>query len=282
MKKALVVLLVFSTALLAACSGKQENIIITKNMLVYENDKSGFQSVRGEFEAVTSVIRTEVTLLEESYNEKLTYENPDTYFLDDEYILSTFAPFTVDGFELTESFTEAMDSSSAAAVFEDYANGADVSFENDGSVMKLKFTGNESMEVYSVSCSSDCSSFIYEHDSVTSGGEECVDFLEFVKVSDNTYAIQSSVNRCYVSFDSQGHIEYFRISSLESGLNTPQESVYYALSSPGKNWVTKNKNASYNCIIEFKDGILYLKDSSTGNLKETQIKEEDYYSVFIY
>ena len=282
MKKAIGLLLIACIFLMTGCAKKEPAIVITTNMLAYNNDAKTFLATKGRFEAVVDVIKTEVTLLENSHNEQLMIEYPDNYFLNEEYILNSFDPFNVADFSLTEYFDERTDESSAAVYYENKAGGRDVQYSFEDDTYTLKFYGNAVNDVYTVNCSKDFKSFSFRHMVISSEGEICDDFLDFIEMPGNTYAIQSSENRCYVTFDSEGHIEYFRVSSLKDGFNTPDDTIFDSSVTPGKNWVTKNKGGSYNSIVEFDDGILTIQDSSTGTVKETVINEEDYASVFLY
>ncbi len=282
MKKAIGLLLIVCIFLMAGCTKKEPAIVITKNMLAYDNDAKTFLAAKGRFEAVVDVIKTEVTLLENSHNEKLMIEYPDNYFLNEEYILNSFDPFNVADFDLTENFDEKTDESSAAVYYENKANGREVQYSFEDRTYTLKFYEETVNDIYTVVCSKDYRSFTFRHNVVSSEGELCDDFLDFISLPGNTYAIQSAENRCYVTFDNEGHIEYFRVSSLKNGFNTPEDTIFESSVTPGKNWVTKNKEGSYNSIVEFDDGILTIQDSSTGTVKEMIIKEADYASVFVF
>lgn len=281
MKKAIGLLLIVCIFLMAGCAKKEPAIVITKNMLAYDNDSKTFLAAKGRFEAIVEVIKTEVTLLENSHNEDVMLEFPDNYFLNEDYILNSFDPFNIADFDLTENFDEKTDESSAAVYYENKANGREVQYFFEDRTYTLKFFGEAVNDIYTVKCSKDYKSFSFMHMSVSSEGEKCEDFLDFIVLPGNAYAIQSAENRCYITFDNEGHIEYFRVSSLKDGFNTPDDTIFDSSVTPGKNWVTKNKGGSYNSIVEFDDGILTIQDSSTGTVKETIINEADYASVFL-
>ncbi len=281
MKKVSAIIVLLCILFTAGCSGNKPAVIVTSNMFVYEDTGKSFLSARGRYEAVVNVIRNEVTVLENAHNEKIIVENPDDYFLNNEYILSSFDPFNIDNFALSEFFDEKTDQSLAQTFYSNYAAGRDIQYSSSDKEYNLKFISDGMNEIYSVICSDNFDSFRFEHLTVSSDGENCEDFLDFVRISDNTYAIQSSLNRCYIQFDSEGHIDYFRFSQIKDGINDIGNSIFKSSAVIGKSWVTNNKTVTYSSIIEFKDRILTHQDSSTGTLKEISVNEDDFASGFI-
>ena len=280
MKRCFAIIILLCIFFMAGCADKKPAIIITSNMLTYDNDEKSFSALRGRYEAVKDVIKTEVNTLEYAQNRKIVFENPDDYFLNEDYILSTFDPFNIDGFTLTEHFSESLDQSMAETYYSDFAAGKTIQYTAEDDTYCLKIVSEGLNDVYTVEYSKSSDSFTYRHTAVTSSGEAVSGFLDFCRLSENVYAIQSAVNRCYIQFDSEGHIDYFRFSEIKDGENSVEDSIFDTASVIGKNWVTNNKSATYSGIIEFKDKVLVHSDSSTGTLKEITINEEDYASEF--
>ena len=123
MKKLICIALAGLMLMLTAC-GAAEPKTIYKDTLVITNEEKTFEGAKERYRAVLESLRTRVTLLEESHNQSVKLENPDSYFLDDNYILRSFDPFAVASFEMTDKINDSVTPESAPDIFKDDAGNS--------------------------------------------------------------------------------------------------------------------------------------------------------------
>jgi hypothetical protein len=281
MKKFSALFLIFTLLLLCSCTKKQEDIVITSNMLEFSNNEKTYLGIRARYDDIINVIKTEVTALEQCHNDEIRYSSPDDYFLNDEYFLASFDPFDLSSLSYTDNFNDIISEENASQYYELEAADRDTVFSKTDSSYILKFSSEELSDIYSVNYDVSSDSFNYSHIIDTPQGESTEEFVEFVNVSANTYAIQSLKERCYISFDESGHIIEFYYSELKDN-NTYKLSLYengYSSLSPEK-WVCKGSNDNYISIVNFSDGVLTHYDFSSGEEKKISINESDYAVAF--
>lgn len=264
----------------AGCGKKTPEPARTKNTLVLTDESKTLLGARARFNDVISVVKEEVRILEDSHNENIRLAEPDNYFLNENYILSSFDPFNIADLSLTDYFDDSLDEASAALYYEIPAAGRNVVFERDGSEFILKFSGEDNTDTYTADYDKKSDSFIFTHSRISDAGEELIDFLEFLPLAGNSYAVQSMMNRCYVSFDSDNRLDYFRFSSIGEGGNSPENGLFGSAAIITPNWVTKGTHDTYDSIVELENGVLTHTDSSSGTLREYNIREADYESAF--
>lgn len=269
---------------LCSCSKNEEQKIYTPDMLNITNTESTFIGCRERFLDVVDAMKSKVTILENGHNKTLEVANPSEYFLETNYILTAFAPFTLGSFDLpiVGGFTAEMDNENAQKYYDNPTIHRDISFESDGeSKFVLKFITEESTEEYSAEYNKKADSFRYVYSVENNGVEEVVEFIEFVKTDDYAYAVQSNSTRCHIEFDKGGNIIEFCCGELRYGEFTLDDSIFPSTGiSVNKNWVLSNGKSQFSNIHTFEDGILTHEDCSSGPWKSIKINETDYQSAF--
>ncbi len=283
-KKILSVLSVICLLLTASC-GKPEQKIIYRDTLIIENTQSTFEGARERFYAVLNSLKTRVNLLEESHNTAIEQENPDSYFLDSNYILRAFDPFNIPSLEITEKIDDAVDEQNAADIFENEAEGSSVIFARTGSGYTLKFMSETLTRIYDASYDAKTDSLRFVYSQETPLQDKDIEFLEFAKAEENSYAIQSNKARCYITFDEDGNIISFKCAELNEGEYSADESIFAASDTDlltFKSDVDGGAKSDYDNIREYNEGVLTHIETVEGNINEVQIYSDIYASVFVY
>lgn len=283
MKKLICLALAVMMLMLTAC-GDGEPKTIYKDTLVITNEEKTFEGAKERYRAVLESLRTRVTLLEESHNQSVKLENPDSYFLDDNYILRSFDPFAVASFEMTDKINDSVTPESAPDIFKDDAGNSSVIFSRDGSGYILQFMNEGLTSTYQAEydAKTDSFRFIYNEDGQTP--ELKSEFLEFITVSDGTYIIQSNKSRCYIVYDEDGNIVSFTCSTLKEKEYTPDDSVYGASAATltvFKSKIDNGKKTDYESIREYSEGVLTHIDTVEDKVNEIQIYADIYASAFV-
>ena len=269
---------------LCSCSKNEEPKIYTPDMLNITNTESTFIGCRERLLDVIDAMKSKVTILENGHNKTIEVANPSEYFLETNYILTAFAPFTLGSFDLpiVGGFTADMDNEKAQKYYDNPTIYRDINFESDGeSEFVLRFTTEESTEEYSAEYNKKADSFRYIYTIEDNGIDEVVEFIEFVKTGDFSYAVQSNTTRCHIVFDKDGNIVEFCCGELRYGEFTVEDSIFPESETPiNKNWVLSSGKAQFSNIHTFEDGILTHEDCSSGPWKSIKINETDYQSAF--
>ncbi|MBR4452005.1 MAG: hypothetical protein IKS39_09235 [Clostridia bacterium] len=271
--------------LLTASCGAPEQKIIYKDTLIIENNESTFEGARERFRAVLESLTTRVFLLEDSHNKALEQENPDSYFLDPNYIPRAFDPFNIASLEITDKIDDAVDAQNAPEIFESEAEGAGVIFDRKDDGYTLKFMTETLTKIYDASYDADTDSLRFVFSEKTPPQDKDVEFLEFIKTEDNSYAIQSNKARCFITFDEDGRIVSFRYAELKTGEYTLEESIFKASAASlmtFKTEISNGKKSDYDNIREYNEGVLTHIETSEGTVNEIQIYSDIYASVFVY
>lgn len=282
MKKIFAVLF---AAVLIFCSGCNNNGDIqtttqppkTADMLVLPTNKKNYADCVKRYYAVVSAVISKVQVLETEHNKALEAEDPEKFFLNDNYIATGFEPFLLNEFSITESFDFTMDEAKARELFAAQSKGADIQFEkNTTNSFVLRFVEEQSMKEYTVDYSSS-DSFRYVCTQENGNETEIIEMLEFAK-KNSSYYIQSLKTRLYVQFDANGNIVYFCCSTLKDG-NYLEESIY-PQNDASDNWVTEKEKDDYLNIHTYQNGALIHEECSSGPWKTITISEKDYSGAF--
>lgn len=284
MKRTAAIICVLLLLFTAAC-GRPDQKIIYRDTLIIENTQLNFEGALERFYAVLNSLKTRVNLLEESHNEAIEQENPDNYFLDKSYILRSFDPFNIKSLEINEKIDETVDAVNAAEVFENEAQGAGVIFDRKDSGYTLKFMSETLTKVYDASYDEKTDSLRFVYSQETPPQDKNVEFLEFIKADDNSYAIQSNKARCIIAFDEDGNILNFKYAELNSGEYKLDKSIFKASAASlltFRNEISNKKKSDYDNIREYNEGVLTHIETVEGNINEVQIYSDLYASVFVY
>lgn len=270
--------------LLCSCSKEEEEKIYTPDMLYITNNEETFIGCRERFLDVIKAMTAKVSILEAGHNKTIQVNNPSEYFLENDYILTAFEPFPLGSFDLpiVGGFTADMDKESAQTYYDTPTRNSDISFKSDGeSSFLLKFISEETTEEYSAEFDKKADSFRYIYSTENNGTEEIKEFIEFIKIGENSYAVQSKTTRCIIEFDGDNKIVSFCCGELRSGEFTIEDSIFPIPSGNiGKNWVLSEGKSQFSNIHTFEDGILTHEDCSSGPWKSIKINEKDYESAF--
>lgn len=275
----------FTVALLifCSCSKEDEQKIYTPDMLRTTNTEESFIGCRERFLDVIGAAKAKVSILEEGHNKSIEVNNPSEYFLENNYILTAFDPFPLGTFDLpiVGGFTKHMNEEEAQKYYDTPTRNCDISYKSDGeSSFLLRFITEESTEEYSAEYNKKSDSFRYVFSTEKNGTEETVEFVEFIKTGENSYAMQSKTTRFYVEFDEEGKIVIFCCGELRNGEFSLEESIFDSDTTLDKNWVLMRGKSQFLNIHTFENGILTHEDCSSGPWKSIKINEKDYESAF--
>ncbi|MBR4858118.1 MAG: hypothetical protein IKU08_02910 [Clostridia bacterium] len=282
MKKISAFLLALMLLFLCACSDKGDDRVITADMLNITNTDKDFQGCLSRFEAVLSAMSAKISILEEAHNKVIRSENKNEYFLDENYILTSFEPFIIETLSITEGFTADMTNQTAQDYYKLQSEGMDISFSSDGANYELTFVSETASKSYTAEYDEETDSLRYTY-AVEDGDEETVEeFLEFSKTESGAYVIQSRCSRCYIEFNKNDEIVYFCCGTLYDGEFTPDESIYPEREKePDGYWVISRGKSSYSGIHTFEDNVLIHEDRSGGPWKTVRINGENFASAFL-
>ena len=285
MKKFISALLAAVILLLAGCGSDKElpTIATTRapksaDMLNITSKTRSYSECVNRYYAVINAVKNKTQILEKEHNKQIESENPDKFFLDENYILTAFDPFVLADFSLTENFNPSLTEEDVIGAFSFKANGADISFENNGKdSYTLSLTDEISLREYKVEYSTNDS---FRYVSTTESNEATVinEMLEFCS-NTNTYFVQSKNSRLFVQFDADGNIIYFCCSTLKNGSYGDSESIYPD-ACPTREWVTERSKEDYISIHTYENGILEHEDCSSGPVKSLTIYESEFENAF--
>ncbi len=282
--KKILCLLTAVLVFLCSCSKKDNEKIFTPDMLNITNTEETFIGCRQRFLDVIDALEAKVSILEKGHNKTIEVNNSTEYFLENDYILTAFEPFPLGTFDLpiVGGFTKHMNEEEAQKYYDNPTRHSDISFESNGETsFLLKFISEEATEEYSAEYNQKTDSFRYIYSTENNGTEEVVEFLEFVKIGDNSYAVQSKTTRCFIEFDGENKITSFCCGELRNGEFTVDDSIFpESTKALGKNWVLSEGKSQFSNIHTFEDGTLTHEDCSSGPWKSIKINEKDYESAF--
>lgn len=280
--------LALAVVLLCLCScGKSEqvsNTVKRAGTLEITNEEKTYLGCRSRLEAVLTSIKTTVNILEEQHNAEVRAENNSDYFLNADYILTAFEPFSSGTIDMTDLFDDEMTDEKAQSAYKLESGGMDIEFiRKSDDEYQLRFVSEELTKTYGVEYDkkNDAFRFVYTTDSELSGRTR--EFLEFVRTADGVYLIQSSTARCAAGFDEEGNLVSLYCVELADGSFSVDESVYPSIklmSSQVEVWVNKRGEDAFVRMHTLTDGVLVHKDKSTGEMKTIEIVAANYASAF--
>lgn len=270
-------LLIFCTS----CSKSEPEVLKTPDMLNITNDDADFLGCRERFEAVMSAVSSKITVLENAHNDKIRIETESEYFFEDEYILTSFEPFILSSFSLSEHFTSSMTQKQAEENYKTVCKGMTVEYSSDNDNHTLRFVSEELVEEYTAEYNEEFDSFRYSFTVENADGRHTEEFLEFTKYENGVYAIQSKTSRCYVDFDENDEIESIYCTTLKTDeYSLEADSIYPTKELLTSDWVNEKGRDSFISIHSFNDGILTHSECSSGPWKTVKITASDYSSAF--
>lgn len=250
-------------------------------MLSITNDEKSFLGCKSRFEAVVFAMKSKITVLENAHNTVIMSGDKEEYFLDENYILTTFEPFMLNTLSITENFTPDMTNEKAQDVFKLQSEGMDIDFKSKNNVTELMFVSESLVKTYTAEYDKKSDSLRYSY-TVESGETETIEeFLEFMQIEKNIYIIQSRYERCYIEFDKNGEIIYFCCGKLNGGEFSSDESIFINNGEEfDRFWVVSKGKTEYLNIHTFENEILTHEDQSSGPWKTIKINAVDYESAF--
>lgn len=282
MKKVLV-LLIAVVLVFSSCSGDNETPKMkTADMLDITNTELDFQGSRSRFYSVISAMKSKVTVLENAHNNTVKANAEGEYFLEKDYVLTSFEPFMMLDFDITGKFDSGLTAENVRSLFELEANGMETVLDTDGkSYFLLQMISEVTVKEYSVEYDEKSDSFRYIFTVEDSNGTEIREFLEFIKEKDGVYLIQSKTSRCVIEFDDEDRIVRFCCGELASGEFILEESIFESKDRDDSDtWVLARGKSKYSNIHTYADGVLTHEDCSSGPWKSVKISESDFASAF--
>lgn len=272
-----VILLIF-----CSCSNDSAERLITADMLNITNSDETFAGCLDRFDSVVSAMKAKVSILEAEHNKSIKVQNPDEYFLENDYILTAFEPFLTSSIGITDGFTADMTEGNAKEYYKLQSRGMDVVYASDGKTsFSLKFVSEELIEEYTAEYNQKADSFRFVFKTENGSGEQIEEFLEFAKTPSGAYIMQSKTSRCFIEFDADDKIVAFCAGELRNEEFSLDESIFPSTEQLlGKNWVLSRGKSQFLNIHTFENGILTHEECSSGPWKSIQIDADSYASAF--
>ena len=281
MKKTAAILLAVMMLFLCACSDKDDGRAKTADMLNITNTDKTFLGCLSRFDSVVEAMTAKITILEGAHNAVIESGNKTEYFLDENYILTSFEPFVLNSVSVVQGFTADMTNEAAQDYYKLQSEGMDITFTSEGENYELRFVSESTVKVYTAEYDAKNDSLRYVYTVEDSGEETVEEFLEFTKTENGAYLIQSGTARCFIKFNSDDEIENFCCGELYEGEFTLDESVYPVQEEElDEFWVTERGKTLFNSIHTFEDNLLTHEDRSSGPWKTVRIDAENYASAF--
>ncbi|MBQ3046273.1 MAG: hypothetical protein IJD49_10015 [Clostridia bacterium] len=281
MKKYLSLTIAFLLVFLCSCKGNEPPVHKTADMLSITNEEKSFLGCKSRLDAVISAMSSKISTLENAHNAVIKAENSENFFLDENYILTSFEPFVNSSLSITEGFTEDMTNEKAQDFYKLHSEGLDIIYNGADENHELMFVSESLVKTYTAEYDKKSDSLRYTFSVEENGTEAVEEFLEFIRVGNSTYIIQSQSERCYIEFDEKGGIICFCCAKLGSGEFSIDESVYPETQADTDSfWVLSEGKPSYSGIHTFENGILTHEDCSSGPWKTIKINADDYASAF--
>lgn len=280
MKKLLSLLIATLLIFLCSCKKDETPKYKTADMLNITNEEKTFLGCKSRFDAVIYAMGAKISTLENSHNANIKAQNKDSFFLDENYILTAFEPFALETISVTEGFTADMTDENAQEFYKLQSEGLDISFSSEDENYELTFTSETLVKTYSAEYDIKSDSFRYTYTVEDSNAATVEEFLEFTQVDKNIYVIQSNSNRCYIEFNKEGEIVYFCCANLNDGEFSADESVIGSDKEYDGFWVIEKGKPSYLSIHTFENNVLTHEDRSSGIWKSIKINAEDHASAF--
>lgn len=266
--------------ILCSCQKEETNTYKSADMLSITNNDKSFIGCKSRFEAVLSAMNAKISTLENAHNSVIKAQNKEEYFLDDSYILTSFNPFILETFSITDGFTPDMNNEKAQDYYKLQSDGFDITFNSDNETYELLFVSESVIKTYSAEYNSKKDSIRYIYSVESFGTETAEEFLEFLPIEKDKYVIQSKDYRCYIEFDSDGKINYFCCGKLNNDEFSLDESILSYEEEFDGFWVVSKGKPSYISIHTFENNILTHEDCSSGKWKTIKINADDYASAF--
>ncbi len=280
MKKLFILLTVFCMVFFCSCEKSEPEIVKTADMLNITNEDADYLGCLERYNSVISAVVNKTSVLENAHNDKIKIESDSEYFFEDEYIPTSFEPFELDAVSVTNHFTPSMDLKQAEEIYKNISRGMTVEYSSDGTDYSLRFVSEELVEEYSAEYDEEFDSFRYIFSIEDTEETRTEEFLEFIKLENGAYAIQSQKSRCYVDFDEKGEIEFFACSTLRADEYSLDESIFPQKETLTSNWVTEKGKNSFESIHTYENGILTHSECSSGPWKTVSITAADFSSAF--
>ncbi|MBQ3007301.1 MAG: hypothetical protein IJD78_07055 [Clostridia bacterium] len=281
--KRIIAVLSIVVLLFSSCSGNNETPKNkTADMLDITNTDADFFGCVSRMESVLSAMKAKVNVLENAHNNSVKANADGEYFLENDYVLTSFEPFVSETFGITQKFASVTDKENAGNIFREEANGKETFFDTDGkSFFSLRFLSETTAEEYSVEYNEKADSFRYIFNVEETEGTETREFLEFISGKDGVYIIQSRTTRCIIEFNGEDEIVRFCCGELRNGEFSTEESVFGNDDNDiSESWVIARGKSEYSNIHTYSDGVLTHEDCSSGPWKSVKIRESDYASAF--
>lgn len=289
MKRITALLLIAVMILLCGCNNEPEKTEPTtqeparrSDVLYLDDMNKNYLACLDRYQAVVSAMKSKVQTLEEEHNKSVKAESSDKFFLEENYIQTFFEPFGFSYLSLTEKFETGMNNQKAQDEFASYSEGMKIDYySNNANGNVLKFVSEGTVKTLETKYKKADDSLQYVYKTEVSGIESVTEKLEFITVSKNTYAIQSTAARCFIEFDKEGNIVYFCCVELREGSFEAQESIFNTTASIDRNWINTESTDAYSKIHIYENGELTHSECTSGPWKTVTINAADYDSAFI-
>ena len=281
MRRAVLPLLLALCLLLCSCGEPPvSGGVRTPDMLNITNHDADFAGCLQRFDAVCAALEAKVTVLEGAHNKKIETNSDGSYFLDENYILTGFAPFALKLRAQVAGFSDDLTDADAQALYRAAANGKKIEYAAKDNAYTLRFVEEAQSETYTAAYDKTSDSLrctFVSDDGVT---ETMLEFLEFLPLGGNAYAIQSQNARCEIRFNADGSIDSFTCAQAQAPIYDDADSIYPSVKEWPADWALAKGHDAMVQIQTYGDDVLIHEDCSGGPWKEVRINAAAYASAF--
>lgn len=281
MKKYLSLILAVMLIFLCSCQKDEPVKHKTADMLNITNNEETFLGCMIRLNSVIDAMSAKISILEGAHNSVIKSQNPDEYFLEEKYILTSFEPFILEASSIIDGFTSEMNNESAQEFYKLRSGGMDIVFESENENYNLAFVSESLVENYTAEYDSKNDSLRFIHSVEDDNSETVKEFLEFTTDKNGAYIIQNMTERCYIEFNENNEIVYFCCGKLNEGEFSLEESIYPLPQEETDGfWVTSKGKLLFSNIHTYENGVLTHEDRSSGPWKTIKINADDFASAF--
>ena len=281
MRRAVLPLLLALCLLLCSCGEPPApGGVRTPDMLNITNHDADFAGCLQRFNAVCAALEAKVTVLEGAHNKKIETNNEGSYFLDENYILTGFSPFALKLRAQVAGFSDDLTDADAQALYRAAANGKKIEYAAKGGEYTLRFVEEAQSETYTAAYDKTGDSLRCTFVSDDGTTETMQEFLEFLPLGGNAYAIQSQNARCEIRFNADGSIDSFTCAQAQTPLYGDGDNIYPGVKEWPANWVLAKGHDAMVQIQTYRDDVLLHEDCSGGPWKTVKINAAAYASAF--
>lgn len=279
--KRLLILPLLAAALLSLCSCSEDIVIApphVEGMLFISDYGKDYCSCATRYNEVSTAFTEQISLFVEKNNGTIEMNSPDKYFLDENYILTSFTPFANPTFSFTSQFGKNLTEEDVLRMAYTNEWPGQISYKSTGKTSYLLRSEGESTFELDCRYNKKTDTLSYRRTEIKDDeeGDTVSEFLEFTCVGNNVYFISTLTEHCRVSFDDDGYIRDFSYSCLKDGTYDPDEDSFFNDSKVvtvayENGWVAGADKSPYLCYYLYDGETFTYNDSSRGEWQKITV-----------